>query len=91
MARFILQPRWIPWHILCLVVTLIFLRMAGWQWDVAHRQPDLDWQNAAYAVQWFVFIGFVWTQLNHIVIVFHQRNSSADIQQLLPAVHSGRV
>ncbi len=60
MARFILQPRWIPWHILCLVVTLVFVRMAGWQWDVAHRQQDLDWQNAAYSVQWLVFIGFVW-------------------------------
>ena len=34
--------------------------MASWQWDVAHRQQDLDWQNAAYSVQWLVFIGFVW-------------------------------
>lgn len=59
MRSFILQPRWIPWHILCLVISLLFLRVGWWQWDVAHRQSNLDWQNAAYAVQWLVFVGFV--------------------------------
>lgn len=60
MLRYILQPRWIPWHVLCVVVTLVFVRLAGWQWAVAHSQFHLDWQNAGYAVQWIFFIGFVW-------------------------------
>jgi DNA-binding transcriptional regulator of glucitol operon len=59
MSRFILQPRWIPWHVLCLVISVVFLRLGWWQWDVAHRQATLDWQNAAYGVQWVVFVGFV--------------------------------
>ena len=40
--------------------SVAFIRLAGWQWDVAHQQLELDWQNAAYSVQWLVFIGFVW-------------------------------
>jgi hypothetical protein len=60
MARYILQPRWIPWHVLCVAVSVLFLRLSGWQWDVAHQQAQLDWQNAGYSAQWIVFIGFVW-------------------------------
>jgi hypothetical protein len=60
MGRFILQPRWIPWHLLCVAVTVLFIRLSAWQWDVAHMQAQLDWQNFGYAIQWVFFIGFVW-------------------------------
>ena len=60
MRRYILQPRWIPWHLLCVAVTVLFLRLSAWQWNVAHLQMQLDWQNAGYSIQWIFFIGFVW-------------------------------
>ncbi|MEI2786778.1 MAG: hypothetical protein V9E82_13900 [Candidatus Nanopelagicales bacterium] len=60
MRQFVLQPRWIPWHLLCVAVTVLFIRLSIWQWDVAHMQAQLDWQSFGYAVQWIFFIGFVW-------------------------------
>ncbi|MEI2643567.1 MAG: hypothetical protein U0R28_09565 [Candidatus Nanopelagicales bacterium] len=60
MRRFILQPRWIPWHVLCVAVTVLFVRLSAWQWNVAHLQARLDWQNFGYSIQWIFFIGFVW-------------------------------
>ena len=38
------QPRWIPWHVLCVAVTILFFRLSGWQWNV-----QLSWQNAGYS------------------------------------------
>jgi hypothetical protein len=60
MRQYVLQPRWIPWHLLCVAVTVLFVRLSAWQWNVAHLQARLDWQNAGYSAQWIVFIGFVW-------------------------------
>jgi DNA-binding transcriptional regulator of glucitol operon len=68
MVRYILQPRWIPWTLLCLVISFVFLRLGWWQWDTAHRQAALDLQNAAYAFQWVIFTGFVgwfWWKVMH--------------------------
>jgi hypothetical protein len=41
------------------VVAVVFLRLGRWQWEVAGSTGELDWQNAAYALQWVVFTGFV--------------------------------
>ena len=68
MVRYILSPRWIPWTLLCLVISFVFLRLGWWQWDVAHSQSALDIQNAAYAFQWVIFTGFVvwfWYKVMH--------------------------
>jgi len=59
-----MSRRWIPWHILCLVLMIAFLRMAQWQWSVASapHPPGASvqpWRNYAYAVNWVIFTGFV--------------------------------
>lgn len=59
MASYFLQPRWIPWHVLCAVIAVAFVRLGFWQWSVAHRQTPTDWQNSGYALQWIAFAGFV--------------------------------
>lgn len=59
MRSYVLQPRWIPWHVLCVLISIAFVRLGIWQWDVAHRVQPTHLQNAAYAVQWFLFTGFV--------------------------------
>lgn len=61
---YIWQRRWLPWHIVCAVVAVVFLRLAWWQWEVASRPhpvgaPVQVWRNYAYAVNWVIFTGVV--------------------------------
>ena len=55
--RRLLAPRWLVWHALAIVVTVVFVRLGLWQWDraVATGSP----QNMGYALQWPAFALFV--------------------------------
>ncbi len=62
MRQYVLEKRWIPWHILCLVLFGLFVRLAFWQWQAASAPhptgyPVQVWRNYAYAINWLVFAG----------------------------------
>ena len=54
--RRLLAPRWLAWHVLALVVAVVFVRLGLWQWHraVATGSP----QNMGYALQWPAFALF---------------------------------
>jgi DNA-binding transcriptional regulator of glucitol operon len=64
-VRRLLAPRWLAWHALTLVVTVVFLRLGLWQWQLAVRTGSL--QNMGYALQWPAFALFalaVWWRVS---------------------------
>ncbi|MFI0432674.1 MAG: hypothetical protein ACH36H_05995 [Candidatus Nanopelagicales bacterium] len=66
MRSYVLQLRWVPWHVLWAVILAGCLGMAYWQWDVATSPhpagaPVQTWRNYAYALNWVIFAGVaVW-------------------------------
>ena len=55
--RRLLAPRWLAWHALAIVVTVVFVRLGLWQWDRAAATGSP--QNMGYALQWPAFALFV--------------------------------
>lgn len=60
MIRYALSRRWLTWHVLWVVIVLVCLRLAVWQWEVASAPhvpgaPVQAWRNYAYAVNWVIF------------------------------------
>lgn len=64
MLRFALSGRWVPWHVLWLVIISLLVAAGIWQWSVAFDnveidgQPNTSMRNLVYAVQWWVFAVF---------------------------------
>lgn len=86
--RFALSRRWWAGHVLVLAGSVLFLRLARWQWDRAHSVSG-DWQNFGYALQWPLFAGFLvaawarflWLEQHHDSLEQHH-----DSPQLPPVV-----
>ncbi len=62
MIRYILQRRWLPWHLLWLVAVAGCIWLGVWQFEaaVAPRPAGADtqvWRNFAYSLNWLVFAG----------------------------------
>ncbi len=62
--RYMASPRWIFWHVFCLVIVLAMIGLGIWQWQVA-LTPDIPggptpWhpRNLVYWLQWWIFAGF---------------------------------
>lgn len=60
MIRYILQQRWLPWHLLWLVAVAGCVWLGMWQLQAAMApQPEgadtQVWRNYAYALNWLVF------------------------------------
>lgn len=58
------SPRWIFWHLFCLILVVAMIGLGIWQWRVA-LSPNMPggptpWhpRNLVYAVQWWIFAGF---------------------------------
>ncbi len=51
-----LAPKWLAWHALTIVVTVVFFRLGLWQWRSAVRTGSP--QNMGYALQWPFFALF---------------------------------
>ncbi len=64
MLRYLASPRWIFWHVFCLVLVtaMIILGYLQWQAALAPNSPggSTPWRprNLVYAVQWWIFAGF---------------------------------
>lgn len=59
MLRYALAPRWVAWHLLCIGALALTIRLGFWQWERSFEEGALNWRNAAYAVQWWLFSLFV--------------------------------
>lgn len=62
MARLVLSPRWIAWHLLTLGAMVSCVLLSMWQW---HRAGSAMGSalNVGYGLQWplfAVFFGFMW-------------------------------
>ncbi|MDP9407516.1 MAG: hypothetical protein M3P95_06525 [Actinomycetota bacterium] len=64
MLRLLLTPRWLLRSALAVVVAGAFVWLGLWQWDRAHSSTGRG-TNVAYAIEWFVFAGFVFFCLWH--------------------------
>ncbi|MGV1035995.1 MAG: hypothetical protein ACOYD0_03070 [Candidatus Nanopelagicales bacterium] len=67
MVRYALSPRWLAWHVFCVLLIAGLIGMGIWQWNVATapRTPggpaNLNLRNLVYAFQWWIFAAFgVW-------------------------------
>lgn len=63
-VRRLLHPRWLVWHVVVLVLFVVFLRLGIWQFRAAARTHSP--QNMGYALQWPFFALFglaVWIRI----------------------------
>jgi hypothetical protein len=52
--RTALRPRWLPRHLLAIVVIVAFVFLGRWQWNVSQEQRG-GLQNLLYALEWWAF------------------------------------
>lgn len=64
MLRLLLTPRWLARTALAFVVAGVFARLGIWQWERAQSVTGRG-TNVAYAIEWFIFAGFVFFCLWH--------------------------
>ena len=63
-VRRLLHPKWLVWHVVVVVLTIVFFRLGLWQWHSAVRTGSP--QNMGYALQWPFFALFgaaVWVRI----------------------------
>ena len=59
MLRFALHSRWIPWHVMCIVLISLLIAAGVWQWNVAFDdESGVNMRNLVYAIQWWIFTAF---------------------------------
>ena len=63
----LLRPRWLALHAFVVVACVSMVMLGRWQWDVAGQRRG-DIRNYAYALQWWLFVGFAlvfWARIVH--------------------------
>ena len=65
--RYAMAPRWLAWHVFCVLLIAGLIGMGIWQWNVATApripggEANLNLRNLVYAFQWWIFAAFgVW-------------------------------
>lgn len=59
MLRFALHGRWVPWHVMCIVLISLLIAAGVWQWNVAFDDVEgINMRNLVYAIQWWIFAAF---------------------------------
>lgn len=93
MLRYVMQVRWIPWHLLCALIFAALTALGAWQMYVAFNPGILEpsgfsIRNFVYSLQWFVFALFsVWFWYRYIR---DQRDSELAIQSENDAIERAR-
>jgi hypothetical protein len=54
-VRAVLTRKWIGGHLTVVALCVAFVFLGRWQWDES-QGPGGDFQNFAYAIQWWLFI-----------------------------------
>jgi hypothetical protein len=87
--RYALSPRFIAWHLCCLVLVGLLIAAGVWQWGVATSEigadgePVINIRNLVYACQWWVFAAFaIWFWFR-----FLRDQRDADHEEMLTAVN----
>lgn len=65
MLRTAFRPRWLPRHVLAVLLVAAFILLGRWQWDVSESQRG-SLQNLLYAFQWWamaLMVGYGWWRL----------------------------
>jgi hypothetical protein len=65
--RMACRPRWLPRHVLMVIIVAAFSLLGRWQWDVSDSQRG-GLQNMLYALQWWAMAAIViygWWRLLH--------------------------
>jgi len=61
------RARWLPRHVLAVIVIAALSLLGRWQWDVSYSERG-SLQNLLYAFQWWVMaamVGYAWWRLLH--------------------------
>ena len=67
MVRTAFRARWLPRHVLAVILIAALSLLGRWQWDVSYSERG-SLQNLLYAFQWWVMaamIGYAWWRLLH--------------------------
>ena len=81
----LLRPKWLLLHAFALAACTAMVWLGLWQWRVAVRHHG-DLRNYAYALQWWIFIGFTVLMWGRVV-TDHLRSGRAAAEQ--PAGDAG--